>query len=55
MNIKNYKAGTFNFDQPGNAARVAHHGLGIKGNMKKDNITDIAKNIDLLLSKNCFK
>ncbi len=33
------------FDQPGNAARIQYHGLGLKGKMTKDSIRTIRKKV----------
>ena len=38
-----------NWDQPGNAARIVYHGLGLKGNMKRDNAKNISAKIHALI------
>jgi UDP:flavonoid glycosyltransferase YjiC (YdhE family) len=37
-------------DPPGNAVRVAYHGLGLRGNMVDDTVADIAHNIQTVLT-----
>jgi zeaxanthin glucosyltransferase len=38
------------WDQPGNSARVVYHGLGLKGNMRKDSANAMAKKLSKLFS-----
>jgi zeaxanthin glucosyltransferase len=42
------------FDQPGNAARVVYHGIGLKGNIKKITSFDLSKMIDKILKDESF-
>ena len=45
-----------NWDQNGNAARVAYHGIGIRGNFKKISMKYFKKNIEKILQNyNCYK
>ncbi len=43
------------WDQPGNAAKVAFHGLGLQGNMAKDNAQQIETKIKTLYQNTSFK
>ena len=37
-------------DENGNAARVAYHGLGVRGDLQQDSTADIARNIERVLT-----
>ena len=37
------------WDQPGNAARVVYHGLGLKGKIKRDSFTKMQSKLNLIL------
>lgn len=37
-------------DPPGNAVRVAYHGLGLRGDMIRDTVADVAQNIQTMLT-----
>ncbi|TAF93627.1 MAG: hypothetical protein EAZ32_18100 [Cytophagia bacterium] len=43
------------WDQPSNAAKIEHHGLGLKGNMAKDNATELESKIIQLLHEDIFR
>jgi zeaxanthin glucosyltransferase len=43
------------FDQPGNAARVVFHKIGLRGKIRGDSGTTIKKKIDTLLNDTTFK
>jgi zeaxanthin glucosyltransferase len=42
-------------DQPGNAARVAHHGLGLLGNIKTTSVGELLHMIDRVLADEAFR
>lgn len=42
-------------DQPGNAARIVYHGLGLKGKLKKDSLLNIQNKITEILTNKSFK
>nr|BBH87753.1 hypothetical protein KTC_25040 [Thermosporothrix sp. COM3] len=42
-------------DQPGNAARVVYHGLGLRGNIRKESSEEIAQKVDLLLENSSYR
>jgi zeaxanthin glucosyltransferase len=42
-------------DQPGNAARVAHHGLGLLGNVKTTSVSELLHMIDRVLADDAFR
>jgi UDP:flavonoid glycosyltransferase YjiC (YdhE family) len=42
-------------DPPGNAVRVAYHGLGLRGDMVHDTAADIASNIQMVLNDSQYK
>lgn len=42
-------------DPPGNAVRVAYHGLGLRGDMQHDTAADIAQNIQTMLTDTRYK
>ena len=44
----------FHSDQFGNAARVVHHKLGLRGNISGDSPIDIRKNIERVISNHSF-
>ena len=48
-----YSAGIL--DQNGNAARVAYHGLGLRGHMHKESKEEISKKVDQILSDPQYK
>ena len=45
------------FDQPGNAARVQYHKLGLKGSMRRDSVRTILKKTNIVanMDRNCFR
>jgi zeaxanthin glucosyltransferase len=43
------------FDQEGNAARVVYHGLGVRGNIRKDIESEIEMKIEKVLNESTFK
>ncbi|MDJ0728435.1 MAG: glycosyltransferase [Crocosphaera sp.] len=43
------------YDQNGNAARIAYHGLGITGDIQQDNATKIRQDIDNLLNHQSYR
>jgi zeaxanthin glucosyltransferase len=43
------------FDQPGNAARVVYHKIGLRGNLRTESITSIKQKVDKLLDKVRYK
>ncbi len=42
------------WDQPGNSARVAYHGLGLQGDIRKDSPRQIEKKLDQLMCEYIF-
>jgi zeaxanthin glucosyltransferase len=42
-------------DPPGNAVRVAYHGLGLRGDMAHDTVADIAQNIHTMLTDTRYR
>ena len=42
-------------DQEGNAARVLYHGLGLRGNIRKDKDDEIENKVERVLNDNSFK
>lgn len=44
-----------NLDQEGNAARVVYHGLGLRGNIRKDTDEEIERKIEKVLNESVFK
>lgn len=47
--------GNRNLDQPGNAARVAYHGIGLKGNLGRISPASLEKKMENLLMNDIFK
>lgn len=43
------------WDQNGNSARVVYHGLGVRGNIRKDSIHDIYQKTEKILTTPSFK
>ncbi|RKG71633.1 hypothetical protein D7V80_00800 [Corallococcus sp. CA054B] len=43
------------FDQPGNAARVVHHGLGLRGNIRETSAEQVGAQLDQLLGTPAFQ
>ncbi|WP_223632388.1 glycosyltransferase [Corallococcus sp. EGB] len=43
------------FDQPGNAARVVHHGLGLRGNIRETSAEQVGAQLDQLLGTPTFQ
>ncbi|WP_426751171.1 glycosyltransferase [Myxococcus sp. Y35] len=43
------------FDQPGNAARIAHHGLGLRGNIEKPSAERIGAQLDEVLGNPSYR
>lgn len=46
---------SYNWDLPGNAARVEKHGLGLIGRLKEESLLETLHNIDRLLKDDMFK
>jgi MGT family glycosyltransferase len=42
------------FDQRGNAARAEHHGLGVRGNIRRDGVKQIAARVDQVLGNPAY-
>ncbi|QBD77045.1 hypothetical protein EPA93_13940 [Ktedonosporobacter rubrisoli] len=42
-------------DQPGNSARVVYHGLGLRGDMRRDSSAEIARKVDLVLGNPAYR
>jgi zeaxanthin glucosyltransferase len=42
-------------DQPGNAARVVHHGLGLRGDVRNETAAGILQKIDTILANGSYK
>jgi zeaxanthin glucosyltransferase len=42
-------------DQPGNAARIVHHGLGLRGDIRNETAAGILNKIETILSDSSFK
>jgi UDP:flavonoid glycosyltransferase YjiC (YdhE family) len=47
--------GTSDLDQPGNAARVVYHGIGLKGGLRRDTVADLRAKIRRLLDEPRFR
>ncbi|WP_430412126.1 nucleotide disphospho-sugar-binding domain-containing protein [Kordia sp.] len=43
------------YDQNGNAARVAYHGMGLRANIRKEATTEVTKKIKHILNQSSFK
>ncbi|WP_046758370.1 glycosyltransferase [Kordia jejudonensis] len=43
------------YDQNGNAARVAYHGMGLRANIRKEATADVTEKIQQILNKSTFK
>ncbi|WP_298422726.1 glycosyltransferase [uncultured Kordia sp.] len=43
------------YDQNGNAARVAYHGMGLRANIRKEATTELSKKIQQILNDSSFK
>jgi zeaxanthin glucosyltransferase len=43
------------FDQPGNAARVVHHGIGLRGNIRETSAEHLGAQMDQVLGNSTFR